>query len=414
MEKVVRLGDVKIFQDFRFFVCLILVFSILFLPPIRLSLSFSVRVEDIIFLLVLPIFLFKERVILNRTTLLVFSLIIVEIISILVNNNILYVSALFEPVKILKFFIILNIFFRGFLKYQNRFMRYFDIFFIILVVINFFQYFNILDFNDYIGKFYIPEHHLTVFMEEPLATKRLLGLMGNPNNNAILFSFFYSFFTAIYILLKQKKYMYYSIGAIVMVVFCQSRTTFIALLFSILLLPLFVDIRRYLGKISKMFLILLVLLIVSFSLIQMSYLTSIKDISVFESSSWQVRILVWKYLWDYIKQQPLWGSGGYKELYYSQNIYVDSGYFWFLYNFGMVSVIIYILLFLNQIFTSLKHRRTSFSYLNFAFSVIILITSISNAPFQEPRLNLLIAISIALFSSHLKERSMTENKGEIG
>ncbi|MGB9788928.1 MAG: O-antigen ligase family protein [Dictyoglomus turgidum] len=196
--------------------------------------------------------------------------------------------------------------------------------------------------------------------------------------------------------------------AIFMVLFCQSRTNFIALLLSIFFLPSFLDIRKYFLRITKVFFLLIILFILIFSVIPMSYLSSVRDTTVIESSSWQVRVLVWRYLWDYIKQKPLLGSGGYKEFYYSRNIDIDSGYFWFLYNFGLLSLLVYILIFGNQLCISFKYRKYPFSYLSFTFSTVILITSITNAPFQEPRLNLLIAITMALLISSLEKSKRKE------
>ena len=390
--------------NLNFVIGMLLLFSIFFLPNLSILPSLSIRVEDLIFLFILPIFLFRGKIVLNKTVLLIISLIIVELLSILANGNIFYLSAIFEPFKIFKFLVVLYVFYRVFSQYESKFIEYFEIFFTILLIVNLLQYFNVLNFNYYIEKFYASETHLMAFIETPQGSKRLIGLMGNPNNNAILFSFFIAFFISLYISLNQKKYLYSSVIAILMVILCQSRTTFIAVFFALLLLFLFSNnFGRRFAKITKIVLILIILF--GFILLgtKLPYIASIRTFFSGENISWQVRVSVWKILWHYVEPNLFLGTGGYKEFYYLRNIDVDSGYMWFVFNFGLISVLIYISIFVNQIYLSLKHRKAVFSYLGFSFSVIVLITSITNAPFQEPRLNLLIAIVMAMFMSSLSK-----------
>lgn len=393
--------------DIDYLISVFLIFSILFLPSFKISSSLSIRIEDLLFLFVFLIFIFKRKMLLNKQILLIFTLAMVELFSIVINKNILYVSALWEPIKILKFIVFLNVFFKAFIKYRQRFIKIFEIFFIFLIFINFIQYFNFFNFNNYIGRLYIPEVHLSVFMERQ-DIKRLLGLMGNPNNNAILFSFFYALFMSLYLSLRSKKYLYISLLSFLIVILCQSRTTFLALLFSMFFIPFFAGLnhkKRHLKTVLTS-LIIVGFIVIVYNILPISYLRSIKNMDIEEISSWQERIIVWNYILDNVRQQLILGTGGFKEFYYSRNIDIDSGYFWFLYNFGLISLLTYLIFLLYQIYISFKFRKLLFSYLNFSFLSIILITSITNAPFQEPRLNLIIAVTIAFFISHriMKER----------
>jgi hypothetical protein len=243
--------------------------------------------------------------------------------------------------------------------------------------------------------------------------KRLLGLMGNPNNNAILFSFFYALFMSLYLSLRSKKYLYISLLSFLIVILCQSRTTFLALLFSTFFIPFFTGSKhkkRYLKSILTS-LIMVGFIVIVYNILPISYLKSIKNMDIEEMSSWQERIIVWNYILDNVKQQLILGTGGFKEFYYSRNIDIDSGYFWFLYNFGLISLLTYLVFLLYQIYISFKFRKLLFSYLNFSFLSIILITSITNAPFQEPRLNLIIAVTIAFFDSHRIMKERIDNYG---
>jgi len=389
--------DININLRIYFITSVLLLFSIFFLPSIKISSSLSIRIEDLIIFLVIMPFLLKEIIIINSSILLIASLAILEFISILVNKNIFYLSAIFEPFKILKFLLVLFIFYNIISQYEKKITKYIEIIFSILVVANLFQYYNILDFNYNVGKFYASETNSISFMESLKEYKRMHGLMGNPNNNAILFCFFYCFFMSLHLYYEKKRHLLYSIIAIIIVLICQSRTTLIALIFSILLLPLFLNFKRKFSKAIKIIFILLIPTIILYLIIPIFYIKTIESMNLDEINSWNTRLSVWDFFWGYIKQRPLLGSGGNKQLYYLMNIDVDSGYFWFMYNFGLITTLIYIFIFINQIYLSLKYKTTVFSYLSFAFSIIILITSITNAPFQEPRLNLLIAISTATF-----------------
>ena len=398
--------------DIDYLISVFLIFSILFLPSFRVSSSLSIRIEDLLFLFIFPITIFKRRFLINNQVLIVFFLAIIELFSIIINKNILYVSALWEPIKILKFIIFLNVFFKAFIKYSQRFIKIFEIFFVLIVFMNVIQYFNLFGFNNYIGRLYIPEIHLSVFMERQ-DIKRLLGIMGNPNNNAILFSFFYALFMALYLSLRSKKYLYISLISFLMVILCQSRTTFLALLFSTFFIPFFTGSKyeeRYLKTILTS-LIIVGFIVIIYNILPISYLKSIKNMNIEEMSSWQKRIIVWNYILDNIKQQLILGTGGFKEFYYSKNIDIDSGYLWFLYNFGLISLLTYLIFLLYQIYISFKFRKLLFSYLNFSFLSIILITSITNAPFQEPRLNLIIAVTNAFFNTHRIMKERIDNYG---
>jgi hypothetical protein len=71
------------------------------------------------------------------------------------------------------------------------------IIFYIVFTFNILQYFNIFNFNQVIEIFYTSPERILFFGKNSLGeidTKRLLGTMGNPNNNAILFLFFAAVF----------------------------------------------------------------------------------------------------------------------------------------------------------------------------------------------------------------------------
>ncbi|MEN3011769.1 MAG: hypothetical protein ABDH34_02665 [Dictyoglomus thermophilum] len=374
-----------------------LLFSALFLPPFKINSSLSLRLEDLIILIAFPVFIFREKLVLNSITKLILILGLVEFVSIVVNARLLVFTSMFELFKLLKFFLLIQIFYKSFRNHGIN-IRLFDYFFIFLIVFNLLQFFNFFGFNEYIGKLYTTEVHLEAFLKSETGVRRLLGLMGNPNNNAILFSFFSFFYINWYIISKNKKYLLFILLAIFFMMLSQSRTLFLAFMISIISSSLVINTNTIRGKSKPTRILLTTFLFISLLLIFLNlyYIGSLFN-DPFETYSWRNRVLVWSYLYSYVANKILLGTGGVKELLYSENLYAESSYVWFLYNFGLISVLVYGLIFLELIYLSIKYKYTKFSYLVYTFSIVILISSITNAPFQEPRINLLIALTIAIF-----------------
>ncbi|MBU0969663.1 MAG: hypothetical protein KKC20_03405, partial [Proteobacteria bacterium] len=100
----------------------------------------------------------------------------------------------------------------------------------LLFAFNILNYLNLFNFNKWVMPFYTDSARLAGFGLDSLgrsAPKRLLGVMGNPNNNAILWSFFAVYF------LSVKKNLWVNIFLLVsvtMVMLTGSKTAAIALL----------------------------------------------------------------------------------------------------------------------------------------------------------------------------------------
>lgn len=139
------------------------------------------------------------------------------------------------------------------------------------------------------------------------ATKRMLGLMGNPNCNAVFFLFFTCYYLARYSF--HKRNIISLIISVVMVLLTQSRTGFISL---IIILIIFILKDMNLEKIGKG-LILLSFLALAISIVNAEYISALWDRPLEKITSLTVRFDIWVMLIEMVKDQWLIGLGPFKE-----------------------------------------------------------------------------------------------------
>ena len=364
--------------------------------------------------------------------------VIVIILSILFNLYHTSTSDLFEiykPIKaivLFSFFLILN---------TQKINTYFPLAIATfgLLIFNLFQYFDIWDFNIYVEVHYAPPHHLIYFgyntLFEPV-TKRLLGTLGNPNNNAILFACLSIYFLAIKTENKKIKIVNYILFTCCSIacIQSQSRTTFIGLA---LALVLYVIVDRKNLIVSFMpFIISLFIVVVYFLNADLRYLHTLKQLKIttskntiaiaknevdkrkkafqsadgdfkFESNneSLKGRFEIWRELFAMAIKKPVLGYGPYKGYFYSNTIYSENEFLLNFWRYGLVGLVNYTLLVLFPFMLYFKNRNSRGTLILTCVFIIINISSLTNNPISSPFLLFLIMLLMGCnFSAEANEK----------
>lgn len=229
---------------------LIILPLVLMIPPLKLAVGFpAVEVTD----LLLPFVLFKIIVDFKKDHffsthkyfIVVFGLFLSFIfLSIAINGRLFMIRDYFEILKVIKW-LVFALFIANSLTLSKL-----DLIiksgFLMLLIINLVHYYNLFDFNVWGEIFYTTEEQLKYFGINSLGfpgPKRMIGTMGNPNNNAIMFLMFTIYFLVIATKKQSKLDFLFYILSLILLIFCQSRTSFLTLI--IVLIAHFILVRNY-------------------------------------------------------------------------------------------------------------------------------------------------------------------------
>lgn len=389
----------------------VLMFSIFFLPALRISDNLpAIRLEDLIVIFLFFLNFFQYKVPKHTYLLLLTIYLCVIILSILFNESFIYTSNLYEIFKVIKMIILYVFFSFYFRSYKNNFSKadkFLQSSFWFLVIINLIQYLDLFHFNQLLGSLYTPQGQLDIFMfqlSRHSATKRMLGLMGNPNCNAVLFLFFTCYYLAWYA--YQKRNIISLIISVVMVLLTQSRTGFISL---IVIFIIFILKDMNLKKIGKG-LVLLLFIVLALSIINAEYIFVLWDRPLEKITSLTVRFDVWLMLIEMVKDQWLIGLGPFKEFFYGNALYADSEYILNYFRYGICGLVLYSALLLYPI-VSIFRKRFKLNQYTFSaglFFVVLLINGLTNAPLSEPRLQILTIFCASLISIEMYHQKMSQ------
>ncbi len=331
------------------------------------------------------------------------TLIFIAILSLLINHRISSLRDNFEVLKMIKF-IVIFLFISITFELTDS-MKILRIIFMLVLLFNFLHYTNLFDFNHSIMRFYGSEIQVDTFGLNSLGqpdTKRIIGTLGNPNNNAVLFLFFVVFFFPE----EQSKFAnkVFFITAIFGTLACQSRTGFIAL--GLVLVIGFLT-KKY--SLKSMFIYtassisIYVILILSGNL----YLNSLAG-NIIKQNSVRVRLETWSVMWEMIKIKPLLGYSPNKEYFEKTIIYPESEYSLNTWRYGFLGLVTYIMILWSAFFAGFKHRFSKYGFCFALFSLVIAITAITNNPLNDIMISLMFAISAGLFyGEQMNSRSLS-------
>lgn len=390
----------------------IVIYSLLLSPQIKIE-TYNVYVFDIllpiisifvVYQLIFNLSFIKYILDIKNTPLLLFSIyFFIFISSLLVNQSFEFVNITetYKFIRFIFFFIFFIIILSNKLVF-NKLHIHANIIFILLVIFNLFNYFNLFQFNNIIEPYYSWGKHLFLFgvnsKGEP-DTKRLIGTLGNPNLNAIIFSFFYVYYLIESLNKKKALSLIYSILALTLMLLCQSRTSIIATVF-VLIILFILNKNNYLYffKIILLNITITAALIFSIQIIDNNYSTIkyVKQTST-SNNSVTIRIEIWKFLLYRLKDKPLLGYGPDKIFLREHQIYPESEYIYVAYKYGIVGLIIFLLFYFWPLYTLSKPILSNTKIIAMSYFLICYIASITNFSFEDFQLNVFYSLILAIY-----------------
>lgn len=400
-------------NKFYYYLFLIILYSLFLSPKFKIY-KYNIQLYDlflpIIFISIIILYIKNKAIIKIFTSFkdnplwLYFLYFFVYIFSIVFSSKYTF-NSITESYKFIRFVTFFT-FFTILLKYSDNSFKKIDFhlvnIFNILVVFNILHYFNIFNFNNYIEPLYSSGPHLEFFglnTRGEFDTKRLLGTIGNPNLNALIFLFFFFYFFNRLLNTRKKIYFLFQIFSLTLTFLCQSRTAFIAMFIALIV---FILLNRL--HLKKILLVLIIsflangILLLFISHIDSNYKTMyyIKRTN-FESKAIEKREKVWSLLLEKVKDRPVLGHSVDKSFFYKNKIYPESEYIYVLYKYGIVGLLVFLSFYLFPVYkiltTTIYYEKIPF----FIYFIICYVSSITNIPFDDFNLNIFYSLILSLF-----------------
>jgi len=381
-----------------------MVFASLYLPAIMLRSSLpSIHILDLFFPVMLGfIWINRSQINTGFSSWIPFVFSGFVLISIVIQGHHTSTSDYFEVYKWIKFGTALWFF--SLLDY-SLFKRFIPWIFGVLIVINTIHFFEFNLMNSVLEHYYNGGLQIRYFGKDSLgapAVKRLVGTMGNPNINALLFGFFSLYYFPIQM---NRKNLGLFLLSLLFVFLCQSRT---ALLFIFCIFAFLVVFKPRIWTIKQWGIIVLSSVCTFFlawmfatSFFQFtSYNNSLLDGTVFYSGSARGRLETWNLLGKMILEEPIFGHGPYKEYFYQNHIYSENEYILMSWRYGLLGLFLYLTIFLIPFKKSYASMNET-SLKGTLMLIMILVSALTNNPLTERNIELLFCIGIAwIFQKH--------------
>lgn len=271
--------------------------------------------------------------------------------------------------------------------------------FMVLLLINVLHLFNVLNINELLTYTYGDSIHFKLFGKDSLgnpAVKRMLGTMGNPNTNALLFLFFTVYFLPIE---KKREQWVLCFTALFMVFLCQSRTSLIAVIMvlgAILYLTKKDGVKPAIWKVvSSIGLYVLATMIATSFFQYTSYSNSLMDGSALYSTSLRSRWESWGILWDMIKTKPLFGYGPYKSYFTAHQLYSENEYLLMWWRYGIFGLLFYLGIFLLPFWEMFRRKFDTHAGKTMIMIGVMLISALTNNPLTERSISVLFIFILA-------------------
>jgi len=386
-----------------------IVCSVLFLPDLHLKSSWP-AIQVIDFLLpFLAVYVFIERKNVRGKMLFIgigiFALIM--LLSMAVNGRIFVIQDLFEVVKLIKFSLIVAFFTLVPVAAFGR--TWLKPMFVLLVGVNALHFFNVFGFNQVISDFYNGGIHIEYFglnsLKEP-AVKRMVGLAGNPNINALVFLFFSIVFLPIN---QRKNTLLWFFIAVLMVFLCQSRTAILGLGAILLVAGFLMKEHFTIRKWTILLLGISVLYLLSWAMATNFFRYSLYSNNLFnghilQTGSARGRWEAWTLLGEMILQKPLLGYGGNKAYFYAQKIYSENEYILMAWRYGIIGLVGYLLIYFLPLKAFFQAKKIEKTYPAFLCIVLMSVAALTNNPFVDRTIMVLFAAVIGAVYSQLSTR----------
>ncbi|KGP75406.1 hypothetical protein JT05_10600 [Desulfosporosinus sp. Tol-M] len=409
----VRLEQVKRFNLLKFLAYSFLV-SIFLLPGITFSGSLpEVRPEDfVVYGMLLTLLLMPSKTIawnsgIQKYMLFLLLFTIWMMITQLGNGRLYHMSDYFEYYKMFKFGVVLLTFYLIYKQKifsQTDILRTIRVIFCLVFALNMLHYFNILSYNPIVMPFYANELQLSHFGVNSLGeadVKRMLGVLGNPNNNSIMMGFFSIYFIA-HSTKESPEYKqnYILAGlAILMLLMSGSKTGVLSLVsvFAVYWLLSRMSIKQLLAVLG-----IGAASVVLINVFQFTYISSLWTIDWSANESWTGRLKVWQDLVGMIQKSPWIGYGPNKEYFYINALYSENEYVLMAWRYGIVGLLSYLLWILIPFVSAFRQNGKRYAQSVILFSTMLLVSAITNNPLSEPRILVLYAMLCGLMFANSK------------
>lgn len=393
-----------------YYYLVILLFSIVFVPYIPLSSSFNLSVEEPLLLYPLIRLLLRKEFKKDRFSLILLAFSAYIVFTIFLNGHIGQLNEYFEILKIIKFLLVYQFAVSVFRNQETekRLMKTVDMLFVVSFAINLFHFFDFFNFTRSVLIYYDPNSIDIDFYglnsKGHPAAKRIVGTFGNPNDNAVFFLFFLSFYIG-RINFTLKRFFSFElfgfIGSGLLIFLTQSRTGIFAML--LLLLVYLIYNRAHLIKSfsSVALLSFFIVLLSLFNEMSTNYIQN-TSVEITENNSVRGRLEIWKQLIGEWKEKPVFGYGPNKAYMYTHNIYPENEYIFFLWRFGIIGL----LFFMAVIFFPVWNLKRDIFRYKFVLLVVltVAVTALTNIPFSNMKFLIIIALVFG-YSAKMKERS---------
>jgi len=401
------------------FLCGLTFFSVCFVPYFPIADQLSIRLEDIILPFAVFLVLPHYKSIFHWYFLILIIWGVWGVVTMAVNVRSNVVNDYFELYKLFKFFVF-TLMFALLFKRKTDVFGFISVIFLFLVMFNMMHYFNLFDFNKKVMPLYCPNSmQLEYFGRNSLggvATKRILGTVGNPNINAILFSFFMVYFISF---LRRKTWhlgkLYFFIS-IAMILYTQSRTSMASTAIIIALFILFTKPDK------KQLLQLSIGITLAFGLVWFSDLYSLQYITgakwnVEQNGSLRGRLEVWRELLGMIAKSPIFGYGINKNYFYEHNLFSENEYILVMWRYGIPGLFFYGVMLFGWIWDGRKTLLKSFSDESLAYLLAVVMigfNALTNNPLSSPMIMVLFAAITGFYiSNKLETKAKTLNNNKL-
>ena len=329
---------------------------------------------------------------------------LIMLLSMAVNGRIFVIQDLFEVVKLIKFSLIVAFFTLVPVAAFGR--TWLKPMFVLLVGVNALHFFNVFGFNQVISDFYNGGIHIEYFglnsLKEP-AVKRMVGLAGNPNINALVFLFFSIAFLPIQ---QRTNTLWWFFVAVLMVFLCQSRTAILGLGAILIVAGFLLKQHFTLRKWTILLLGISVVYLLSWAMATNFLRYSLYSNNLFtgqilKTGSARGRLEAWSLLGDMILQRPLLGYGGNKAYFYSQKIYSENEYILMAWRYGIFGLMGYLLIYFLPLKAFFQAKKIEQTYPALLSIVLMSVAALTNNPFVDRTIMVLFAAIIGAVYSQL-------------
>jgi O-antigen ligase len=283
--------------------------------------------------------------------------------------------------------------------------------FMVLLLINVLHLYNVFNINELLTYTYGDSIHFKLFGRDSSgnpAVKRMLGTMGNPNANALLFLFFTVYFLPIE---KKREHWALCYTALFMVFLCQSRTSLIAVglvVGAMLFLTKNDGLKAAVWKVvSTIGLYVLATMIATSFFKYSSYSNSLMDGSALYSTSLRSRWESWNILWDMIKTKPIFGFGPYKAYFTAHQLYSENEYLLIWWRYGIFGLLFYLGIFLLPFWEMFRRKFDTHAGKAMIMIGVMLIAALTNNPLTERSISVLFIFLLASGLPKSKEHEKT-------